>query len=129
MAHFAQLNNNDVVQIVVVSNDDMLDADGNEIEALGIVVCEQVTGSGPWVQTSYHGNFRRRYAAIGMTYSTEHDAFILPQPYPSWTLDLTDSSDWVAPVPRPTDKEFWYEWDEANLTWVAHPIDPKNNIL
>lgn len=123
MAHFAQLDETSIViSVTVVSNADMLDSKGNEVEALGVAVCDAVVGPGPWVQTSYNGNTRRRYAGIGMAYSAEHDAFILPQPYPSWTLDLSDEADWVAPVPMPTDEGYWYEWDEENLTWVAHEI-------
>jgi hypothetical protein len=123
MAHFAQLDqNNIVIQVTVVSNEDMLDNKGKEVEALGAAVCESVVGPGPWVQTSYNGNMRRRYAGIGMTYSAEHDAFLLPQPYPSWTLDLDDPNDWVPPTPMPTDEGYWYEWDEDSLSWVAHEI-------
>jgi hypothetical protein len=123
MAHFARLDEiNVVVDVVVVSNADVLDSKGKEVEALGIAVCEAVVGPGPWIQTSYNDNFRRRYAGIGMTYSAEHDAFILPQPYPSWTLDIDDPDDWVAPVPKPTDEGYWYEWDEDDLAWVAHEI-------
>lgn len=127
MAHFARLDASVVVDVTVVSNADMLDSNRNEVEALGVAVCEAVAGPGPWVQTSYNDNFRRRYAGIGMTYSAEHDAFILPQPYPSWTLDLDDFDDWVAPVPMPTDEGYWYEWDEDNLTWIAHEL-PEEQI-
>lgn len=123
MAHFAQLDQNNVVlQVTVVSNEDMLDEQGVEQESLGIAVCESVIGPGPWVQTSYNGNMRRRYAGIGMTYSAEHDVFILSQPYPSWTLDLNDEADWVPPVPMPTDEGYWYQWDEGSQTWTAHEI-------
>jgi hypothetical protein len=124
MAHFAQLDQNNIVtQVTVVSNDDMLDNKGKEIEALGVAVCESVVGAGPWVQTSYNGNMRRRYAGIGMTYSAEHDAFIVPQPYPSWTLDLDDPNDWVPPTPMPTDEGYWYEWNEEEQEWTAHEIE------
>lgn len=125
MAHYAQTDSSGVVlQIVVISNDDIRDETGTEVEALGVAVCEQVVGLGPWVQTSYHGSFRRRYAGVGMVYSGEHDAFILPQPYPSWALDLNDPSDWVAPTPAPTEDGYWYEWDEQGQTWVAHELEP-----
>ena len=124
MAHFAQLDTNNVVtQVTVVSNDDIKDETGAELEALGVAVCEAVAGAGPWVQTSYNGSFRRHYAGIGMTYSAEHDAFLLPQPYPSWTLDLNDSSDWVPPIPMPTDEAYWYEWDEQGQQWIPHEIE------
>lgn len=123
MAHFAQLDETAIViSVVVISNDDMRDEHGEEQESLGIAACEAFVVPGTWVQTSYNNNFRRRYAGVGMTYSLEHDAFILPQPYPSWTLDLSEEADWVAPVPMPTDEGYWYEWDEDNLAWVAHEI-------
>jgi hypothetical protein len=124
MAHFARLDENNVVTMVtVVSNDDIFNDAGAEVEALGVVVCESVVGDGPWVQTSYNGNMRRRYAGIGMTYSSEHDAFINPQPYPSWLLDLEDPDDWTSPVSKPTEEGYWYEWDEGEQTWIAHEIE------
>jgi hypothetical protein len=121
MAHYAQTDSSGVVlQIVVISNDDIRDETGIEQEPLGVAVCEAVVGLGPWVQTSYHGSFRRRYAGIGMTYSTEHDAFILPQPFSSWTLDLDDPFDWVPPVPEP-DRDAceggYWEWNEEGQDW------------
>ena len=123
MAHFAQLDETArVMSVVVISNADILDDKGKEIEALGVAVCETVVGPGPWVQTSYNGNTRNRYAAIGMLYSAEHDAFIVPKPYPSWVLDLNEPDDWAAPVPMPDDDGYWYEWDEDNLAWIAHEI-------
>lgn len=120
MAHFAQLDESaTVISVTVVSNADMLDDKGNEQEALGAAVCEAVVGSGPWVQTSYNSNARNRYAGIGMTYSTDHDAFILPKPYPSWTLDLNDPDDWVAPVPMPTEEceNGSWQWNEEGQNW------------
>lgn len=123
MAHFAQLDGlSNVVAVVVVSNSDITDGHGREHESLGIALCEEMVGPGPWVQTSYNNSLRRRYAGIKMTYSAEHDAFLLPQPYPSWTLDLNNDADWVAPTPMPTDEGYWYEWDEGTQTWTAHEI-------
>jgi hypothetical protein len=124
MAHFARLDETGtVIEVTVVSNGDMLNSKGKEVEALGVAVCEGVVGAGPWVQTSYNGSMRRRYAGIGMTYLSEHDVFILPQPYPSWALDLEDPDDWVAPVPKPTEEGYWYEWDEGEQTWIPHEIE------
>lgn len=129
MAHFAQLDDTGtVIAVTVVSNADMHDEDGNEVEALGAAVCESVVGPGPWVQTSYNGTIRRRYAGIGMTYSAEYDAFITPQPYPSWVFDLHDVADWVAPIPMPTDEGYLYEWDEENQEWVGTLKPPKPPI-
>ena len=68
---------------------------------------------GTWLQTSYTGSIRRRFAAPGMRYYAVRDAFVLPQPWPSWTLD--DASDWQPPVPRPEGED--WEWDEGAQTW------------
>lgn len=79
MAHFAELDKNNIVlRVTVVSNADLLDENGVEQEALGIAVCEQQLG-GRWVQTSYNGNFRGQYAGIGMRYDETLDVFISPE--------------------------------------------------
>lgn len=118
MAHFARLDeNNYVTMVTVVSNADMIDSDGKEIEALGIAVCESVVGPGPWVQTSYNGTFRRRYAGLGMKYDQERNAFVTRCPYPTWTLD--DNGDWQAPYPQPSNA---HVWDEGNLMWVLPEV-------
>ena len=115
MAHFAELDSNNVVQrVIVVANKDTSDADGNESENIGVAFCQKLLG-GKWVQTSYNGNIRKRYAGIGYTYDAARDAFIASQPYPSWTLDA--NADWQAPVPMPTDGKM-YAWDEAAQAWV-----------
>lgn len=115
MAHFAEIDGNGVVQrVIVVSNKDTSDANGVEKESIGQAFCERLFG-GNWVQTSYNGNFRKRYAGIGYKYDAALDAFITPQPYPSWTLDA--NADWQAPVPMPTDGKM-YAWDEAAQAWV-----------
>jgi len=115
MAHFAELDaNNVVLRVIVVSNSDTADASGVEKEHIGAAFCERLLG-GTWKQTSYNGNIRKRYAGIGYTYDTGRDAFITPQPYPSWALD--DNADWQAPVPMPTDGKM-YSWNEETLSWV-----------
>jgi hypothetical protein len=85
MAHFAWLNDDNIVTFVsVVNNVDLLDNDGNESEAVGIVYLTSVHGEGKvWKQTSYNGNFRGTYAGIGYTYDATNDVFI-PQ---GWTYD------------------------------------------
>jgi hypothetical protein len=120
MAHFAQLDaNNTVTQIIVISNADMVDDNGIEQEALGVNVCESVAGAGPWVQTSYNGNFRKKYAAIGDIYQADADLFYSPiGPYPSWVLDA--NYDWQAPTPKPDDGNE-YGWNEELLEWVLIP--------
>lgn len=115
MAHFAEIDGNGVVQrVIVVGNKDTSDANGVEKESIGQAFCERLFG-GNWVQTSYNGNFRKRYAGIGYKYDAALDAFIAPQPYPSWTLDA--NADWQAPVPMPTDGKM-YAWDETAQAWV-----------
>ena len=121
MAHFARLDENNVVTtVIVISNGDLTDDDGNEVESLGVAVCETQVGPGPWVQTSYNGNFRKRYAAIGFTYDAHADVFISRQPYPSWVLN--ENYDWQAPTPMPTDGKL-YTWNEDSLTWVEVPVE------
>jgi len=118
MAHFAELDQNNVVTRVLVVNDDYLrDENGNEVEALGCAHMESIHG-GKWVQTSYNNNIRVRYAGIGCTYDETLDAFIPPKPYPSWIFNQT-TADWEAPVPMPTDapEGSYYEWNEEILNW------------
>jgi hypothetical protein len=114
MAHFAELDENNIVKrVIVVANKDCADANGVEKESIGVAFCERLFG-GVWKQTSYNGNMRKHYAGIGYAYDAARDAFIPPQPYPSWSLD--DDANWQAPVPMPND-EFTYVWDEANQQW------------
>lgn len=114
MAHFAQLDDNNIVtQVIVVANDVLLDGD-SESEAKGVAFCESLLG-GRWVQTSYSGRIRRRFAGVGYRYDADSDVFVAPQPFPSWTLDA--NHDWQPPAPRPSD-DGRYFWDEASLAWV-----------
>ena len=114
MAHFAQLENNIVKQVIVVSNVDTSDENGVEIEQIGIDFCSNLLG-GTWKQTSYNGNIRKNYAGIGYTYDEGRDAFIAPKPFDSWVLD-EDTCQWEAPVAMPTDNKK-YSWDEATTSW------------
>lgn len=114
MAHFAQLDeSNIVIKVIVVANEELLE-DGVESEAKGVAFCQSLLG-GNWIQTSYNGNIRKNYAGIGMHYDPIADHFFAPQPYPSWTLDA--DAIWQAPVARPIDGKF-YSWDEATLNWI-----------
>jgi len=116
MAHFAELDaNNVVLRVIVVSNRDTSDANGVEKEHIGAAFCERLFG-GTWKQTSYNGNIRKNYAGIGFTYDATIDAFVPPKPFPSWLLD-TNTAQWQAPAPMPTDGKM-YSWDEASQTWV-----------
>ena len=120
MAHFAQLDENNVVtQVIVVSNDDTSDSNGVETESIGVAFCQKLLGADTnWKQTSYNSNMRVRYAGIGYSYNAELDAFVPPQPYASWTLD-SGTADWVSPLgtaPALTDEQTaagsYYRWDE-----------------
>lgn len=117
MAHFAELDPQNVVtRVIVVADADCIDADGNENESVGAGFLAKLLG-GRWVQTSYNSGIRKNYAGVGYRYDPGFDAFVPPQPYPSWTLE-TDSCQWIAPVAAPLDGGPW-AWDEANLNWVA----------
>lgn len=117
MAHFAEIGaNNIVLRVIVVSNSDCLDKDGKESEAVGAAFCHDNFG-GTWLQTSYNAKFRKNYAGEGFHYDDLLDAFIPPQPYPSWNLNV-QICQWEPPVPYPTDGKM-YVWDEATLSWVS----------
>ena len=126
MAHFAELNNsNEVLRVIVISNDDV-EANGGELSSeaetfVASIVPHSEDGTA-WKQTSYNNNFRKQYAGIGVTYDASKDKFILPQPYPSWSLDSND--DWEAPVTYPTVTEIdsnivYTSWDEDNQKWLG----------
>jgi hypothetical protein len=116
MAHFAELDESNIVtQVVVVHNNELLD-NGVEREAKGIAFLQSLYGHDHWKQTSYNGNQRKNYAGVGFTYDADRDAFIAPQPFPSWTLDESTCT-WVPPVPYPTDGGL-YRWDEDAGEWV-----------
>lgn len=116
MAHFAQLDENNVVtQVIVVHNNECLNADGNESESVGVAFCQSLFG-GIWKQTSYNSNIRKNYAGIGYTYHADIDAFVPPKPYSSWVL-VEETAQWTAPVPMPTDDKR-YRWDEPTLSWI-----------
>ena len=117
MAHFAKISDDGtVLEVIVVGNDDLLDADGVEQEQLGKDFCQNLFG-GTWVQTSYNKNFRKRYASIGGKYDSTNNVFLFPQPYPSWTLD--DEYEWQPPTPYPSDGKA-YLWTEESGGWVEN---------
>ena len=123
MAHFAQLDENNVVsQVIVVGNQDCLDQNNQEYEAVGITFCRALFGAHTrWVQTSYNANFRKNYAGIGFTYDKSRDAFIALKPFPSWVLN-EDTCQWEAPVPYPTDGNVYF-WDEGQCSWLPVAVD------
>ena len=129
MAHFAELDENNIVlRVIVVSDDDAID---------GEVFCNNLLG-GRWEQTSYNTRggvhydsetgtpdggvaLRKNYAAIGHIFDEERDAFRAVRQYPSWTLD-EETCYWEPPVPKPpSDPGGHYEWDEPTVNWVFIP--------
>ena len=128
MAHFAKLDENNIVtQVIVVSNDDCTDPHtGQEDEVLCIAFCKKLLG-GNWKQTSYNNNMRGNYAGIGYKYHSgvatlgvgSTDVFLPAQPHASWTISTT-AAEWVSPLgaaPALTDAEIaagkYYQWDES----------------
>jgi hypothetical protein len=117
MAHFAKLDENNVVtQVVVLANEVILDENGQESEQKGIDFLTETTGYSKWKQTSYNKNFRKNYAGFGMIYDEVADVFLFPKPGASWTFDSV-LKDWVPPVPAPNDG-LMYNWDETTESWI-----------
>lgn len=115
MAHFAELDeNNYVIRVIVINNEDIINNYGNEDENLGINLCESFYGHKNWKQTSYNASFRKNAAFPGCYYDQEIDAFIVPKPYDSWTLD--SNCRWQPPIPHPEDGNS-YGWNEELGTW------------
>jgi len=109
MAHFAQINSdNVVVEILVVP-------DNQEHRGQDYLAIDCGLG-GTWIQTSYNNNIRMRYATKGGKYDPELDIFIRPQPWPSWVLDV--NYEWEPPVPMPTDGQM-YMWQEETQSWIS----------
>lgn len=120
MAHFAEIDaNNVVLRVVVVDNKDTADANGVEKEHIGAAHLEKILG-GTWKQTSYNGNIRKNYAGIGYTYRADIDAFVPPKPFASWILNA--DAQWEAPVAMPTDGQM-YTWDEATTSWKVNELN------
>jgi hypothetical protein len=119
MAHFAQIDENNIVtQVIVVHNNDCLDVSGQENEAVGAGFCARLFG-GNWKQTSYNSNIRKNYAGIGFSYDAIRDAFIPPKLYNSWVLD-EETCGWLPPVPMPVPQnDEKYRWDESTTNWVV----------
>jgi len=124
MAHFAQLDENNIVtQVIVVNNEVILDENNQEQESIGIEFCKSLYEADTnWKQTSYNGSFRGNYAGIGYTYDSILDAFYAPQPFNSWTLN-TGSFKWEAPVEYPTEDGNIYIWDENIINWVTSSLE------
>ena len=129
MAHFAELDSsNEVIRVVVISNDDVA-ANGGDLHADAETFVASIvpysTGGTAWKQTSYGDNFRKQFAGIGYSYNSSKNKFISPKPYPSWSLNASD--DWAAPVTYPnsveiSSKTVYVSWDEANQKWLGETI-------
>jgi hypothetical protein len=120
MAHFAEINNeNIVVRVLVTDNNDPNGDEGYQwlVKSLG----------GIWIQTSYNGNIRKNYAGVGFTYDSERDAFIPPKPFPSWQL-IEETCQWEAPVPYPTDG-FSYFWNESEVAWELQDFSEPDEAI
>lgn len=117
MAHFAKLDENNIVtEVNVVNNEDILNLEFPASEPVGIQFLHNWAGEEfVWKQTSYNANFRKNYAGIGYTYDPERDAFIPPKPFASWVLNETTCL-WEPPVAYPTDGKS-YVWDEPTKSW------------
>ena len=117
MAHFAELNSNNVViNVFKVENVVITDENNEENESLGIAFLQGLFGSDKiYKQTSFNCNFRKNYARIGDIFDSSRNAFISNQPFPSWSLNET-SCRYEPPIPHPdpngTEPEYFYNWDE-----------------
>ena len=122
MAHFAQINEDNIVGMVLVVNNDIVNnLPFPESEQLGIDFLRATfKDNARWKQTSYNGNFRKNYAGLGFIYDPVRDAFIPPKPYPSFVFD-ENTCQWTPPVPYPNDGNL-YIWDEATQSWVAQNV-------
>jgi len=119
MANFAQLDGAyTVTKVIVVNNATIDNLPFPESEPVGVAFCQSLFGADTiWKQTSYNANFRKNYAGIGYIYDPVLDAFVPPQPYPSWLLN-TIMCQWEAPTPYPNNEQI-YVWDEATTSWVV----------
>lgn len=113
MAHFAELDESNIVTSVVVVNNASIDQ-SNE-EETGIAFLLQITGHDRWKQTSYNNSIRKNYAGIGYFYDHSRDAFIEPKPYESWVLN-EETCQWNSPIEKP-DGPTIYLWNEELLNW------------
>jgi hypothetical protein len=110
MAHYAFLDENNIVTEVIVGKDETELIDGLTPEVWYGNFRNQTC-----VRTSYNNNIRKQYAGIGYSYDPVSDVFITPKPYPSWVVN--ESHDWVSPVPMPTEDGRWM-WNEENQEWL-----------
>lgn len=120
MAHFAKLNEDNIVTTVIVVLNDVLDSNNEEESGIAFLT-EWSGGYTKWKQTSYNNTFRKRFASPGFCYDEMRDAFIPPQPYLSWIFN-EETLDWEAPTPHPQDGNDYY-WDETSKEWKQVDAD------
>lgn len=118
MAHFAKLDENNIVLAVHVVNNEVITIDGVESEQAGIDFLSELHGHPTWKQCSYNGSIRKNYPGYGWEYDASRDAFIPTKPFPSWVLN-EDTCQWEAPIPKP---EGIYSWDEEGQSWIEASI-------
>ena len=118
MAHWAEIDSDNIVTRVLVVADDKEDGQTFLAEDLGL--------GGTWKKTSYNTiggvhtlggtPFRKNYAGVGFTFDAAKDAFIPPKPFASWTLNA-DTCLWEAPTPMPVEEGKFFTWDEETTSW------------
>lgn len=118
MAHFAEIDSNNIVLRVLVVGNDQIIVDGEESEQAGKDLLSNLLG-GTWVQTSYNANFRKNFAGIGYEWRADLDGFVGAKPYESWVLNET-TCQWEAPTAYPNDDND-YIWNENTETWDIYP--------
>jgi len=133
MAYFAKIGlNSKVIEVLSVHNNELLDSNGVEQEINGIAFLTNLTGWAIWKQTSFntYGNvhsgggtpLRKNYAGIGYIYDEDRDAFYVPQPHASWTLNETTCL-WEPPVSMPTDdSNTIFSWNESERSWDSDSL-------
>ena len=117
MAHFAKLNENNIVLAIHVLNNEVITVGGEEFEDIGIEFLTNLHNHPFWKQTSYNKSFRKNYAGIGYFYDSSKDAFIPIKPFPSWVLN-EETCIWEAPIPKPENLTY-AAWLEEEQKWVS----------
>ena len=141
MAHFAKIDeNNLVINVVTLNDSDMLDSENNPSETVGQNYLQTHNNwpSNLWIQTSYNTKenkhllggtpFRGNYAVVGGTWDSVNNIFLPEKPYSSWVKNTTEAR-WQSPIgdaPALTDEQLtaasYYAWDESNQNWVLTTV-------
>lgn len=124
MAHYAFLDENNIVTEVIMGIDEGVDGIDWEVHYGNFrgQTCKRTSyNTRGGIHLEGKTPYRKNYACIGFTYDEKRDAFIPPQPYASWILNES-TADWQPPIPRPSNEEtetefIYYEWNEENLNW------------